>query len=354
MTHVLVVSIGHARALAIRNLLFSFIRLFIAILISVVARDIILLLIATLLFDIAELIFFGVMIKNSGCAILPKHFNPHLIRQILRYCVPMAVFTLINALNRDLDKYLIALLTDTETLAIYSNASKPLPFDIITSAFCTVLVPHITKRIANHSFDEAALLYKRFLKISYISIGIFCCTALVVAPQLLQLLYSEKYLSGLNIFYIYTLVDLLRFTNITLILSAAGKTRTLMFMGLGSLCTNAVLNILLYHLFGIVGPAISTLLVTLLFGLVIMHLNAKVLHVHFSAFLETKIFVPFILESFVLTCVFSFMRNTLMSFGWHYLLILFLLGGAYASVMALLNGKTFLESLKQLNCEASK
>ena len=53
----------------------------------------------------------------------------------------MAIFTLVNTLNRDIDKYVISAVSDTETLAIYANAAKVLPFDIILISFMTVTAP---------------------------------------------------------------------------------------------------------------------------------------------------------------------------------------------------------------------
>ena len=168
------------------------------------------------------------------------------------------------------------MMTDTETLAVYTNASKQLPFDILVTSFCTVLVPYITRYISEQKKQQAATLYKSFLEIGYISTGILCGAALAAAPQLMMLLYSNKYIDGLWIFIIYIFVDLFRFANITLILSAAGKTRTLMFLGVGSLMFNAVLNVLLYQWLGLIGPAVATLLVTVATGVIMLALGAGV------------------------------------------------------------------------------
>ena len=68
-----------------------------------------------------------------------------LVKEILIYCIPMAMFSVMKSLNRDSDKYVISFFTDTETLAVYTNASKILPFDIIMTSFVTVLMPYITR-----------------------------------------------------------------------------------------------------------------------------------------------------------------------------------------------------------------
>lgn len=137
----------------------------------------------------------------------------------------MAVYTALNTINRDCDKYIIAAMTNTETLAVYTNASKKLPFDLITSSFITVLLPKITRLISNKEEQETVKVYRAFLEFSYSSTIILACGAIAAAPQLMNLLYTEKYLSGISIFVVYILVDIMQFTNITLILSASGKTK---------------------------------------------------------------------------------------------------------------------------------
>lgn len=112
----------------------------------------------------------------------------------------MAVFTLVNALNRDMDKYLISAVSDTQTLAIYANAAKVLPFDILLIAFMTVLLPHITRQIAAKRYGDAVETYRAYLEISYISTALLACGVLAAAPEAMRLLYSEKYISGLPVF----------------------------------------------------------------------------------------------------------------------------------------------------------
>lgn len=349
MTHVLIVAVGKAKMLAIRNLLFSVIRLVATVLAAVVVKNITLLLLATLLSDVAEIVWFSRVLRRNGCTIRLRQFAFRHIKEIVRYCVPMAMFTVISALNRDLDKYLIAWVTNTETLAVYTNASKALPFDVVMNSFCTVLVPHITNKIASKEYESAADLYRNFLEIAYISTGILCCTALAVAPQLMQLLYSEKYLGGLQVFCIYILVDLLRFANITLILAAAGKTQKLMLLALGNLVINALMNVLLYRMMGVPGPALATLVVTLLSGLLILQLSAKELNADIIRLFDGKKVMVFVIESIVITFAFVTLRKLLLALHWHYLLIAIFVGGVCAGILLLLNGKYLWECISKIN-----
>jgi O-antigen/teichoic acid export membrane protein len=349
MLQVLLVSVGKARMLAIRNLLVSLIRLGAALAVVTLVQNVLVVLLTTLVMDLAQIAFFAVILKKNHCPIRLNRIDFRLVKTIFRYCAPMGVFTAVSALNRDIDKYLIAMMTDTETLAVYSNASKVLPFDIVMSSFCTVLIPAITRNIAADHREKAAQLYKLFLEIAYISTTILCCAALSVAPQLMQLLYSSKYTVGLNIFCIYILVDLIRFSNMTLILSAAGKTRTIMRLGMASIGMNAVLNVLFYHQIGMSGPALATFLSVLITGVLMLYFGSRELGTRLWKLFDGKYLAVFTLENLAAVTVFSALRNHLASVGMHYFPVLVIVGGGYGLLMLLLHGKRLLRSLKNVN-----
>lgn len=349
MLQVLFVSVGKAKLLAVRNLIVSTVKLISVLIVITVVNDIAVVLSASLILDIVQITVFWLIIRNNGCKFRVSALDLRLTGKILSYCVPMAVFVVVNSLNRDIDKYLISVMTDTETLAIYTNASKPLPFDIIMASFCTVLVPKLTRLISEKNNYKAVDLYQKFLEITYISTGILCCAAIVSAPQLMKLLYSDKYESGINIFIIYILVDLFRFTNITLILSAAGKTKWLMAIGAASLVFNAALNILFYKLFGIIGPAAATLLTTILLGFVIFGMNARVMKVKIRDFFSWKYLLSFSLESIAFTVLFVLLNLKLASSDLHYFVVMLISAGAYGITMVIFNAKRFLGNMKLVN-----
>lgn len=349
MLQVLVVSVGKARLLAARNFIVSVTRLLVVLIVIAFVRNVALILLMTVVMDVAQIMIFWFMLRKNGCSMGIRAVNYKLFGEIFRYCAPMAVFTVISTLNRDLDKYLVGILTDTETLAVYANASKVLPFDIIMTSFTTVLIPEITRRVAAGENQSAAALYKAFLEFTYIATGILCCAALASAPQLMELLYSKKYLSGLTVFILYILVDLLRFTNITLILCVAGKTRSLMFLSFGTLAANALLNVVLYRWMGLPGPALATLLVTLATGVLILHLSARTLGTTLDRFFDLKCLSVFAVFSAAATLAFYTAQQWLSSLGLNYVVVLVITSGAYGLMMAAIYGKRLLRALKTVN-----
>ena len=348
LLQVLFVSVGKARQLAIRKLVVSLAHLACAIAVGMY-KNVVLILIVSVALNCAQILFFLWSLRKSGCYIRLASCNIKLVNSILKYSIPMAVFTLVNALNRDMDKYLVSAVSDTETLAIYSNAAKVLPFDILLISFMTVLIPHLTRQIAEKQYDKAVETFRAYLEISYISTALLAFSVLAAAPEAMELLYSEKYLSGLPIFRIYIINDVFHFASITLILSASGKTKLLMGIGFIGLAVNFVLNILLYHFFDIAGPALATLLVSLGLGTVILHCSAKLLHTSIYELFNCKFFLKFAIECICGLFLFTAIRSRLGAIGIHRFGILVITCAGYIVCVGLPNLKYFLKALKQIS-----
>lgn len=351
MLQVLLISVGKASLLALRNFIVSVVRLLIVLVVVLAIHSVAIVLLTTVILDVAQTLVFYVTLRKKGCRIYLKKIRWDTIQRIARYCAPMAVFTVVSALGRDIDKFLVALWTDTQTLAMYTNASKILPFDIVITSFTTVLLPQISKSVASADQKRAVQLYRHFLEIAYISTIVLCCAALSASPQLMKLLYSNKYLDGLDIFCIYIVVDMFRFTNITMVLSAAGKTGLLMVFSVGAVILNFVLNIALYHLIGLEGLALATLITTLVLGGCILCAGAKELGCGIGQLFDGKFLLLFAVESMVLTFCLYQAQKWLEKMDVHYFLILLIICGTYGLTMLLLNGKRLLRLLKQVNSQ---
>lgn len=349
MLQVLLVSVGKARMLAVRNLLISLLRLLAVIVVVNWIPNVAVILLTTLVLDIGQILIFGFTLRRNSCGIRVRSVNLQLTKQILQYCIPMGVYLIISTLNRDLDKYLIAWMTDTETVALYSNASKMLPFDIIMSSFCTVLQPRLTKRITEGKKDEAIALYRAFIEIAYVTTAILCFAVLAAGKQVMELLYTEKYLEGLPIFCVYILVDLVRFSNFTMVIAAAGKTKKLMLLSVGAVLANGVLNLILIRVFGIIGPAVATLAVTAGLGLLILYFSAKELDTGLHRLFDLKYFLLFTGENLLALPLFFLLGRWLERLGVHYLPIIGIVCGLYCVLMFLLHVKRLLHTFRQVN-----
>lgn len=183
-----------------------------------------------------------------------------LIGSILKFSIPIGLASMVGRLSIELDKLVIGRFFTTEELAIYTNAARELPVAIISSALTAVLMPHLVRLLKENKNKSAVELWGYSITLSYIFISLVSFGVFTYATDVMTLLYSSKYISGSNVFRIYTLVLLLRVTYFGMILNSKGKTKFIFYSSLLSLILNLVLNYIFYKLFGFIGPAIATLL----------------------------------------------------------------------------------------------
>ena len=261
----------------------------------------------------------------------------------------MSIYVLTNSLSRDIDKYVISAFANTETLAIYTNAAKVLPFDMLTSSLITVLIPIITRMISQKEYGEAKEVFKLYLRIGYVLTFIFVGGAIAVSKDLMLFLYDEKYLVGLPVFIIYLVVDMIRFANVTTILSGAGKTKILMIISVSTMLLNGIFNIIGYKLLGIVGPALVTLFLTIGMTIALLHFGAREIHTRIIKLFNFKeigiISIQIVCMGFATYLLSGFLSQKQIP----YVIGLILCYGIYIVVLGLLNYRRAIECYRKLN-----
>lgn len=346
----LFVSIGRAKVIAVRNFAVSVLRLCAVAAACFVTEDIATVLLVTLFMDAVQVGCFAIGFAKVEFWISPKDMDHTLVREILVFSIPMAVYVLTNTLMCDIDKYVISRFSGAEVLAVYANAAKPLPFDMLTTSLITVLVPIITRLIHQKNFREAQCIFKLYLRIGCILTGILTGGAIAVANHLIVFLYDEKYAFGLPVFIVYLFVDMIRFANVTTLLSGAGKTRILMITSVASLLANAVFNVISYQLVGALGPALTTLGLTIFMTVVLLHYGAKEIQTSTTYLFDFKEMVVVGCEMAGLGGIAHFLSNFLRyQLNAPLLVVLAVSYGLYLTVLFGLNYRRVLEAFRELD-----
>ena len=192
--------------------------------------------------------------------VIPFGVDFTLCKRILTFAIPMGVAALISTINSELDKLVIGGLTNTATLAIYTNAARELPIVVFSSSISTVVMPFVVQKIQSENEKEAALIWKNSIKLSSFIMCFFVTAFFVFAPQVISVLYSDKYTDGTNIFRVYLFALLFRFTYYGMALNAMNKTKLILTSSMITMIMNLVLDYILYFLIGISGPAWATVI----------------------------------------------------------------------------------------------
>ena len=172
---------------------------------------------------------------------------------------------------------------------------------------------------------------------------------MILSKEMVLFLYGEKYLSGQAIFVLYTIVDMIKFANMSIVLSASGKTKTLMICSLVSLVANAGCNVLFYHIFGFIGPAIATVFVTVILTAILAEMSAKSLETSVWKLIDWKEFLTFAIELSIVGVVCFMAKRALEAVAVSPIIILCVLGGAYIAGILCLNKKKIFSAMKEIN-----
>lgn len=237
-----------------------------------------------ILFTLLEAIFaISVYIIIRGIAgKITISFDIHLIKTILSFSIPIGLATSVGTLNIELDKLMIGKFLNTEQLAIYTNASKEMPVTIVASSLTAVLLPQLARLLKDDENQKAINLWGNATTLSYIIICFLAAGFFTFAPDVMTLLYSEKYLSGVSVFRVYNIVLLLRCTYFGMILNAKGNTKFIFFSSIISLILNIILNPILFNIIGFIGPAIATFLSQLIVNYIQLNFTASTINIRFS------------------------------------------------------------------------
>lgn len=209
-------------------------------------------------------------------------FDWRLLKKIFAYSIPIGLASLVGTINVEVDKLMIGYMMGPEEVAIYTNAGKELPLVFVAASLTAVLLPQMARNLKDGKRDESLSLWGHTVELSYMIICFFVTACIVFAPQVMTFLYSEKYLPGLSVFVVYSLVLLLRVTYFGMVLNALGKTKFIMWSSIISLALNVILNFVLFHTVGFVGPAIASFLSILAVNMLQLVITARVLHVSFA------------------------------------------------------------------------
>lgn len=196
--------------------------------------------------------------KNLG-RIRPS-FDKALFIKILKYAIPIGLASAVGMINIEFDKLIIGHFCTTEDMAIYTNASKSLPVALIAGSISMVLMPTIIRKVSEGKDSEAAEMWGSSIVVSLDILMTIVFALIIFAPEIMEFIYSEKYLAGTSIFRIYSTAYLLSCTYWGTMLNAKGKTKYILYGSIGACIINIILDLTLFRFFGMRGPAIATVI----------------------------------------------------------------------------------------------
>ena len=259
-----------------------------------------------------------------------------------------------NTLMREIDKLVIGKLATIEDLAIYSNCAKTLPLNILVTSFATVLIPYIMKSVSSKKYQIASNILKKYLSIGYMTVWMFSFALLICAPEAIQFFYSGEYIKGLPIFVVYIIDGMIQFASFHLVVAANGNSKYLMNMSIGLMVFNLLGSFLMYFvcsLFGyaIIGPALTTLLCSMVYVCMLGYKSKKILNVSLNQFFDFRKAALYFITLAFIGLFFVLFKYMMYKLGFSWLFVLVFVCTVYCSVVFIIYLKKYIKLLKEIN-----
>lgn len=277
----LYISSGYAGAIAVRNLLVSIAQVGVVSGASYFWGSMERLFLLLLLLDMIQLFCFGAVYRKRQFAISVFRADFSLIGRILRYALPMLLAASLSTISINIDQLMVSGLMGTEHYALYSNVSRELPFAVVISSFTAVVTPLVIRYINAGEHQRFKDLWSSYMEMGYRVTWPLCVGAAVMAPEMIEVLYSEAYLNpdGVMVFRIYTVAAMLRFTYFGMIPTALGRTDVVLKYSGISCLINVCLNYPMYLLLGLPGPAAATVASMVIGALLYFRASARLVNI---------------------------------------------------------------------------
>ena len=216
-------------------------------------------------FALSAWLFFRSLPQTGG------ELPPGIVRQQLRYSVPVALAQILWGLNKQIDKYIVAAFLPVAVYAEYVVGSWEIPLiPAIAYTAASVMMPHF---VAFHAKGEqGALLALWRQSIQKVTLVVVPLTILflLIAEEFIVVVFSPDYARAAIPFRIYTLILLHRVAAYSSLLKALGETRTITASALYLVGVNVMLSIPLVIWLGMAGPPLATLLANLVTWLYVL------------------------------------------------------------------------------------
>lgn len=191
----------------------------------------------------------------------PEPLPANMIKEQLRYSLPLAFSQILWGLNKQIDKYIVAAFLPVAVYAEYVVGSWEIPFlPAIAYSVASVMMPQfVSLHLKGHKDELLALWCKGIEKVSIVVLPL-AILFLIVADEFIALFFSEKYLAAALPFRIYTLIILQRVAAYSSMLKAIGETKVISYSAIYLVAINSVLSIPFVLWLGVAGPPLATLI----------------------------------------------------------------------------------------------
>jgi len=190
----------------------------------------------------------------------------------LKYAVPLGLAGILGAISLSLDKMIVSSMCSPEQFAVYVNGAIEIPLiGILTGSVIAVLIPDFVRLYKASEYQELRELWHRAMVRCLAILLPVMGFILVMAPEIMRVLFSAKYEKSAYPFRVYALMLPIRGTTFGAVLMATNRTNIVTLGSLLNLIANGILSVLFIYFMGPMGAAWATVLSVI--GLALFYSN---------------------------------------------------------------------------------
>jgi len=179
----------------------------------------------------------------------------------LTLSVPLALGGMVAMLSEQIDKVIVSSMCNLREVAIYMNGAIQLPLiDVVTASAMCVILPDLTTRFKEGRLDDLLMLWRRTVEKCLVILAPAMAFVLVMAPELMTVLFSSTYTESAYPLRIYALILPLRATQLSTLFIATGRSGFVTVAATIGLLVNVVLSVLFVIWMGPAGAAWATVI----------------------------------------------------------------------------------------------
>ena len=184
----------------------------------------------------------------------------------LKYSIFLGLAGALGTFTMSLDKLIVSSMCRPEAFAIYANGAVEVPlFGVLTGSVMAVLLPDITRLYKEGRFHEALALWQRAAKKCALIVFPVMWFLLVMAPDLVCVLFSAKYADSALPFRLYQTLLPIRIIAWGAMLMAAGKSHLILIQTAVACVLSLVLSVLYVKSIGYMGALLGTVQIAYMF-----------------------------------------------------------------------------------------
>ena len=199
------------------------------------------------------------------------------LREQFAYAVPLGVSGIVGLLAYETDRLVVSALYSPADFAVYTVGAVEIPVvTVIGSAVSSVLIPRFSRHFAAGEVAQIVETWRESIRKTSLLVMPIFAFLMVVAEPFILLFYGDGYTGSVEIFRVYLLMLPLRVASYGMVLQAIGRSRPVLRGSVYYLLVNIVLNLALIWPLGLVGPALATVIATvLLAGYLLLHVRSE-------------------------------------------------------------------------------